>query len=74
MQNAGGKARAQTEALTSPHLARLVAYLERPSMRWSAMAVANVFWAHAALGHGSKALINKVFKRQWTMLMGDGDP
>jgi hypothetical protein len=38
------------------------------------MAVANVFWAHAALGHGSKALINKVFKRQWTMLMGDGDP
>ncbi len=29
-------------------------------MLWNAVAVANVLWAHAVLGHGSKALVNKV--------------
>ncbi|GAB4823649.1 hypothetical protein N2152v2_010695 [Parachlorella kessleri] len=32
-------------------------------MPWNAVAVANVLWAHAVLGHGSKALVNKALRQ-----------
>lgn len=59
LQNASTP-KAQAEARASPLLLPLVAYLEREGMQWSAMGIANVMWAHAALGHGSSALMKKV--------------
>lgn len=58
LQNAR-RAESQT-VRSSPLLARLVEYLERPAMQWTPMGVANVLWAQATLGHGSRALVNRV--------------